>query len=151
MNEKINSTEKEQLQRNLTTLSQMLSDDTGFELKSLIIDLDCFDLSIEQLQKETSINLIARLVQSITDGDKTLFPSHHQRELMVWFIDPDIVALVRESQLCRVFSITETELRANRDSGVLMCVDRNTRYMYDWNQVRKLFNKPPESTSNPKR
>lgn len=151
MNEKINSTQKEQLRRKLTTLEHMLSDDTGFKFKSLIIDLEFFDLSIEQIQKETSINLIARLVQSITDGDKNLFPSHYHRELIEWFIDPDIVALVRESQLCRVFSITETELRANRDSGVLMCVDRKSRYMYDWNQVRKLFGKPPESTSSPKR
>src|SRR6056297_2447194 len=107
MNEKINSTEKEQLQRNLTTLSQMLSDDTGFKFKSMIIDLDCFDLSIEQLQKETSLDLISRLVQSITSGDIKFLPSHYQSEPIVWFIDPDIIVLVPESQLCNVFSISK--------------------------------------------
>lgn len=151
MKTKFNTTLKEQLQRKIIDIQLILLDPVGFEYEKCVINLDSLDLSNKQLKQETSRSLILRQVQAAIDVDNNFFSTLEQIEPMALLIDQDIVALVDEFQLCRVFEITRTDLDEMRDSGLLLHFKNDLGCMYDWNQVRKLFGKTPESISNPKR
>lgn len=136
------------LQKLDATLQMISSPDVN---KYKEINLNSFDLSNEQLLTESSRTLIARVILKIIIVDKEMPVSHSLAEYVGSMLDPDLIALVRDSQLSKFFGITVEELKVKRDSGLLLCVEKRSSRMYDWNQVRKLFGKLPESSSNPKR
>ena len=141
-----NSTLREQMLRKIQTLIHIISDPDGFRCKSTIINIDDFDLPIVQLRNETSKTLIAREVYRMVSKNRDVFVPQKAVEMITPKIDPDIVLFVREDQLCSVFNVHKLELRALSDWDLLLSIKDRSQAMYDWNQVRKLYGRSPNST-----
>lgn len=139
------------IHQKVETIQRMISAPDVYKYKEIHINLNSFDLSNEQLLTESSRTLIARVIHNIIiDDNKTPVP-HSLAEFIGSMIHPDLIALVRDSQLSAIFGITVEELKAKRDSGLLLCVEKRSNRLYDWDQVRKHYGKSPKSGPKPKR
>ena len=107
--------------------------------KAGLIDLEMLNTPDEQLMKESSVELFARLVFSLADYKQNEPVPKEKLEQVLPVIDPRMKAVVTHQTVKQLFGVSDATLKTYRDSGVVSFGKGEPGYLYEWDQVRVLF------------
>ena len=107
------------------------------EVNSIVMDLNTFDVSIEQLRHENSQVLICRYL--------TLLCNQMNQEvyfedvvIMKDYIDLEIIVWVQDKEICKVFGLQQKDLSKYVENGQLAMLKLEDFKFFNWNEVQNL-------------
>lgn len=105
-------------------------------VRPVIMELDTYNVSFEQLRHESSRELICRYIAS---SDKNLDQSH-LKELVKYkgLIDPEVIVWISAIEICQVFGLQLKDLSNYAKTRQLAMLELEGLKYFNWNEVKNL-------------
>ena len=107
------------------------------EVDSIVMDLNTFDVSIEQLRHENSQVLICRYLTLLCNqmNQEVYF---EDLVIMKDYIDLEIIVWVQDKEICKVFGLQQKDLSKYVENGQLAMLKLEDFKFFNWNEVQSL-------------
>ena len=107
------------------------------EVNSIVMDLNTFDVSIEQLRHENSQVLICRYLTLLCNqmNQEVYF---EDLVIMKDYIDLEIIVWVQDKEICKVFGLQQKDLSKYVENGQLAMLKLEDFKFFNWNEVQSL-------------